>query len=57
MSAEARCPKDVDICAHMVSSRNTSSRLKIFTSDRKQGAVPEITGKNSDTGNVQKRRV
>jgi hypothetical protein len=46
-------PKDADIFAFKVSSRQASSRPRIFKSSSKQGRVSEMTTKNSGTGNIQ----
>jgi len=40
----------------MVSSRNTLSRRRGFASSSKEGGVPEIVRKTSNTSNIQKRR-
>ena len=42
-------PKDIDVFAHTVMGRNTSSRRRVFTGGSKQGGVSEITRKNSNT--------
>jgi methionyl-tRNA synthetase len=49
-------PKDNDVFAQTVSSRNTSSRRRGFASSSKQGGVPEIARKTSNTSNIQNRR-
>jgi len=47
-------PKDFDVFAQMVSSRNTCSRG--FASSRNQEGVSEITREKWNTNNIQKRR-
>jgi hypothetical protein len=49
-------PKDIDAYAQMVSSRNTSSKRRGFAVSSKQGGVPKIVRKTSNTSNVLKRR-
>jgi hypothetical protein len=39
----------MDVFAHTVMGRNTSSKRTVFTGGSKQGEVSEITRKNSNT--------
>ena len=41
-------PRDMDVFAHTVMGRNTSSKRTVFTGGSKQGGVSEITRKNSN---------